>query len=349
MKHRAPRTPIGVREAAVSVISRARRISHSEPRHDPRHAAGARRRRRRGRHAATDAGRSWAELRRSWAELRGSQAAAPDGAPLAKSAFRRAAVQPDNPEAGPQRPGTHPQPASTPRLASAPQRAAAVGITLGLVAAATLGAGPIIAGGPTTTAPEALASPNVSATPQAAKTAIGAAQQEQERAVALSTRLSRATRPTPPPKATTPPPKATTAAPKAATPAWVHPMPRGRLSSCYGQRWGVLHAGMDLAAPSGTPVRAVGTGRVVSAGWSYSGYGISVMVKHKSGVLTHYAHLSRVSVRVGQRVAAGQTIGREGSTGDSTGPHLHFEVHKGIWRQVDPASWLRARGVKTGC
>lgn len=132
-------------------------------------------------------------------------------------------------------------------------------------------------------------------------------------------------------------------------PAWRHPMPSGGVTSCYGLRWGALHAGIDLAAPSGTPVRAVGSGRVTSAGWAYPGYGISVMVRHGKGVLTHYAHLSSTSVRVGQKVAAGQVVGREGSTGDSTGPHLHFEVHKGLWRQINPAPWLRARGIQVAC
>jgi murein DD-endopeptidase MepM/ murein hydrolase activator NlpD len=129
----------------------------------------------------------------------------------------------------------------------------------------------------------------------------------------------------------------------------VNPLPGGETTSCYGPRWGVLHAGIDLAAPAGTPVRAAGAGRVVSAGWAYAGYGISVVVDHGNGYLTHYAHLSAATVHVGQRVAAGQQVGREGSTGDSTGPHLHFEVHKGMWRQVDPAPWLRARGVRVGC
>jgi murein DD-endopeptidase MepM/ murein hydrolase activator NlpD len=114
-------------------------------------------------------------------------------------------------------------------------------------------------------------------------------------------------------------------------------------------RWGVLHAGIDLAEPAGTPIHAAGAGTVVTAGWAYSGYGISVVIDHGNGVLTHYAHQSSTAVKVGQRVTAGQTIGYEGSTGDSTGPHLHFEVHLGLWNQVDPAPWMRARGVDLGC
>jgi len=132
-------------------------------------------------------------------------------------------------------------------------------------------------------------------------------------------------------------------------PTWVHPMPTGDLTSCYGQRWGALHAGVDFAAPAGTPVRAVGAGRVVSAGWSYPGYGMSVVISHGGGYLTHYAHLSAVSVRTGQSVTPGRQVGREGSTGDSTGPHLHFEVHRGLWNRVEPTAWLRARGLKINC
>jgi murein DD-endopeptidase MepM/ murein hydrolase activator NlpD len=147
------------------------------------------------------------------------------------------------------------------------------------------------------------------------------------------------------------PPKRKKAAPKKAAPKWVDPMPSGRTTSCYGQRWGRLHAGVDVAAPAGTPVRAVGAGRVIEAGTWAGGYGISVLVDHGDGYLTHYAHLRRRQVSVGDRVAVGQQLGEEGSTGNSTGPHLHFEVHKGTWRNtVEPTGWLRARGVTIpGC
>ncbi|MDQ7903269.1 M23 family metallopeptidase [Phytohabitans sp. ZYX-F-186] len=149
-------------------------------------------------------------------------------------------------------------------------------------------------------------------------------------------------------QAATPAPKATTAKPKA-TPAWVTPMPGGEITSCFGQRWGVLHAGIDLAADEGTPIHAAAAGTVLAAGWIYSGYGISVMIDHGGGVQTHYAHQSRTIVQPGQKVKAGQVIGYEGSTGDSTGPHLHFEVHMGLWNQINPAPFMRARGVNLGC
>ncbi|RLP95613.1 M23 family metallopeptidase [Micromonospora sp. BL4] len=133
------------------------------------------------------------------------------------------------------------------------------------------------------------------------------------------------------------------------TPAWVDPMPGASVTSCYGQRWGTLHAGIDLALPSGTPIHAAAAGTVVQAGDAADGYGNSVFVDHGNGYLTHYAHQSRIAVTVGQKVKAGQVIGYEGATGDATGPHLHFEVHQGMWNQIDPAPFMRTRGVDLGC
>jgi murein DD-endopeptidase MepM/ murein hydrolase activator NlpD len=129
---------------------------------------------------------------------------------------------------------------------------------------------------------------------------------------------------------------------------WVHPMPGARTTSCYGARWGSSHKGVDLAAAQGTPIRAVGAGRVIGAGWLYTGYGKSVVIDHGGGFLTHYAHASKVKVSAGQKVKPGQKIALEGSTGNSTGPHLHLEVHKGLWNQIEPTKWLRRHGVKVG-
>ncbi|WP_239086739.1 M23 family metallopeptidase [Catellatospora methionotrophica] len=158
---------------------------------------------------------------------------------------------------------------------------------------------------------------------------------------------------TTPPKKPVAAPKPAKAAPKppaaAPRPAWLIPMKGAQVTSCFGQRWGVLHAGIDFAMPNGTPIRAVGAGTVVSAGWAYSGYGISVVVDHHNGYLTHYAHMSQDKVSVGDEVKAGDILGLEGSTGDSTGPHLHFEVHKGMWNQINPAGWLADRGIQTSC
>ncbi len=149
------------------------------------------------------------------------------------------------------------------------------------------------------------------------------------------------------PKPTAKPKPKKTTKPK---PAWVIPMKGAAITSCYGPRWGVLHAGIDFAMPAGTPVRAAFGGTVEKAGDVGDGYGISVVVNHGNGYLTHYAHLSTAKVGVGDKVTAGETIGLEGSTGDSTGPHLHFEVHQGqMWNQIDPAPFLRARGIDVAC
>lgn len=98
------------------------------------------------------------------------------------------------------------------------------------------------------------------------------------------------------------------------------------------------HTGLDFAAPSGTPVQAAASGKVVSSGYA-GAYGNRVVIQHGSGVETTYNHLSSISVSPGQKVSTGQRIGRVGSTGNSTGPHLHFEVTKG-GQFVNPASWL---------
>lgn len=143
-------------------------------------------------------------------------------------------------------------------------------------------------------------------------------------------------------------PKASPSPKKTKPPAWVPPMPNAPVTSCFGMRWGVLHAGIDYALPPGTPVHSIGAGTVTAAGWNYSGYGISVVVDHGNGYLSHYAHLSGTAVGAGQRVSPGTVIGYEGTTGDSTGPHLHFEIHNGMWNQVEPAAWLRAHGVNPG-
>lgn len=105
----------------------------------------------------------------------------------------------------------------------------------------------------------------------------------------------------------------------------------GRVSSPFGYRMHPihnerrLHAGLDIAAPTGTPIVAVWTGRVVSAG-SRGGYGLTVVLDHGDGRMTLYAHMSRIDVSVGQVVRRGERLGAVGSTGASTGPHLHLEV-----------------------
>jgi murein DD-endopeptidase MepM/ murein hydrolase activator NlpD len=122
------------------------------------------------------------------------------------------------------------------------------------------------------------------------------------------------------------------------------PVPTARMSSSFGPRvhpiFGTtrLHAGMDLAAPTGTPISAAAPGAVVTAGW-LGGYGNAVVVDHGGGLSTLYAHQSALAVTVGQAVGAGDVVGRVGSTGNSTGPHLHFEVRV-LGTPVDPANYL---------
>ncbi|MFC9490407.1 M23 family metallopeptidase, partial [Streptomyces hydrogenans] len=106
------------------------------------------------------------------------------------------------------------------------------------------------------------------------------------------------------------------------------------------------HTGVDFPVPTGTTVKAVSDGKIVSAGWG-GAYGYQIVVRHDDGRYSQYAHLSAVSVREGQRVTGGQRIGRSGSTGNSSGPHLHFEVRTGpgYGSDIDPLAYLRARGV----
>lgn len=99
----------------------------------------------------------------------------------------------------------------------------------------------------------------------------------------------------------------------------------GTLTSNYGWRWGRMHQGIDVAAGTGTPIAAASSGTVIVAGWN-GGYGQLVVVDHGGGVSTAYAHMSAMSVSVGQSVGQGTILGAVGSTGNSTGPHLHFEV-----------------------
>jgi hypothetical protein len=114
---------------------------------------------------------------------------------------------------------------------------------------------------------------------------------------------------------------------------------RGRIASPFGPRWNRFHEGVDISANEGDRIGASLAGRVVFAGWN-DGFGQLVTVAHHHGVVTMYAHLSRIEVDVGQRVSASEEIGLVGHTGDATGPHLHFEVRlRGA--SVDPLPALR--------
>jgi Peptidase family M23/Putative peptidoglycan binding domain len=101
---------------------------------------------------------------------------------------------------------------------------------------------------------------------------------------------------------------------------------RAPIGDVFGPRGNRFHTGVDFTAWYRTPVVAARAGRVRVAGWTAGGYGKLVVIRHRPGVRTYYAHLRSINVRVGQRVSAGRLIGRVGSTGNSTGPHLHFEI-----------------------
>ena len=122
---------------------------------------------------------------------------------------------------------------------------------------------------------------------------------------------------------------------------------RGVWTSGFGYRWGVLHGGIDIANSIGTPILAASDGVVIDAGPT-AGYGIWVKLRHSDGTVTLYGHLSAVLVNVGERVYAGDQIAKMGNTGNSTGPHLHFEVLLNGTDRVDPVGWLSKRGLSTG-
>ncbi|MFF3957737.1 peptidoglycan DD-metalloendopeptidase family protein [Streptomyces sp. NPDC001890] len=107
------------------------------------------------------------------------------------------------------------------------------------------------------------------------------------------------------------------------------------------------HTGVDFPVPTGTSIRAVASGTVVSAGWG-GAYGYQVVIRHSDGKYSQYAHLSALHVREGRHVSAGQRIARSGSTGNVTGPHLHFEIRTGpgYGSDIDPLAYLRAGGVR---
>lgn len=118
---------------------------------------------------------------------------------------------------------------------------------------------------------------------------------------------------------------------------------RGTFTSGYGWRWGRMHRGIDIAGPVGTPVVAAASGVVVRSGWNSGGYGNVVDIRHRDGSMTRYAHNSRLLVREGQQVNQGQSIAQMGSTGFSTGPHLHFEIHLPGNGTVNPIAYLPGR------
>jgi murein DD-endopeptidase MepM/ murein hydrolase activator NlpD len=119
----------------------------------------------------------------------------------------------------------------------------------------------------------------------------------------------------------------------------VWPM-RGVITTYFGERiWYGIHAGLDISQPCGARVVAADGGTVIEAGWSQYGYGITALIDHGNGFRTRYGHFSKIAVSLGQRVSKGQLVGYEGTTGNSTGCHLHFEtiLHGSV---TNPLRWL---------
>ncbi|MEV0371466.1 M23 family metallopeptidase [Streptomyces sp. NPDC050636] len=135
---------------------------------------------------------------------------------------------------------------------------------------------------------------------------------------------------------------------------WVTPLDKYTLGSTFGlagNMWASSHSGQDFVVPSGTSVKSAHTGTVVKAGPNGGGdgpaYGNAIVIKHGNGTYTQYAHLSSIQVHVGQQVGTDQEIGLSGSTGNSSGPHLHFEVRTGpnYGTGIEPTGFLRAHGA----
>ncbi|WP_030990505.1 M23 family metallopeptidase [Streptomyces sp. NRRL S-1813] len=131
---------------------------------------------------------------------------------------------------------------------------------------------------------------------------------------------------------------------------FVAPVANSYVSTSYKASSGLWssgsHTGIDFHAASGTSVHAVGSGTVVEAGWG-GAYGNNIVIKMNDGTYTQYGHLSSLGVSVGQHVTPGQQIGLSGSTGNTTGPHLHFEARTGAdyGSDIDPVAYLRSHGV----
>lgn len=124
----------------------------------------------------------------------------------------------------------------------------------------------------------------------------------------------------------------------------------GSVTTAYrtpGSMWSSgYHTGIDFPVPTGTPIKAIGAGQVVSAGWG-GAYGNQVVIQHADGTHSQYAHLSQLAVQAGQQVTPGTQIGLSGTTGNSSGPHLHFEIRTGpdYGSDIDPVAYLRTHGV----
>jgi len=120
---------------------------------------------------------------------------------------------------------------------------------------------------------------------------------------------------------------------------WQLPIANPVVTSGFGYRWGRLHAGEDFAVSVGTPLSSMSTGTVTFSG-PESGFGVLVQIRYWDGTVSYYGHMSRTSVKVGEKVEPGQVVGESGNTGHSTGPHLHLEIHPNGGQPIDPLPWL---------
>jgi murein DD-endopeptidase MepM/ murein hydrolase activator NlpD len=136
--------------------------------------------------------------------------------------------------------------------------------------------------------------------------------------------------------------------------SWIDPVKKYTLSASFAQAggmWQSTHSGQDFAVASGTNVMAAHGGTVVKAGGNGAGdgpaYGNAIVIRHGNGTYSQYAHLSRIDVRIGQIVKTGQHIALSGNTGNSSGPHLHFEIRTtaNYGSAIDPVAFLRSKGV----
>ncbi|MBQ0890933.1 M23 family metallopeptidase [Streptomyces sp. RM72] len=212
-------------------------------------------------------------------------------------------------------------------------RTRAAVMAAGLGASVALGAGVAAATGTT-----AASSTNAAASAVEAQAAAQAKAAKAEKAAASAKKSTTA--------------KKTATKKKAAS--WVDPVKKYELSASFAQNggmWAHKHSGQDFAVPIGTNVVAAHGGTVVKAGGNGAGdgpaYGNAIVIKHGNGTYSQYAHLSKVNVKIGQIVKTGQSIAKSGNTGNSSGPHLHFEIRTtpNYGSAVDPVAFLRGKGV----
>ncbi|WP_399941530.1 M23 family metallopeptidase [Streptomyces sp. BBFR25] len=212
-------------------------------------------------------------------------------------------------------------------------RTRAAVMAAGLGASVALGAGVAAATGTT-----AASSTNAAASAVEAQAAAQAKAAKAEKAAASAKKSTTA--------------KKTATKKKAAS--WVDPVKKYELSASFAQNggmWAHKHSGQDFAVPIGTNVVAAHGGTVVKAGGNGAGdgpaYGNAIVIKHGNGTYSQYAHLSKINVKIGQIVKTGQSIAKSGNTGNSSGPHLHFEIRTtpNYGSAVDPVAFLRGKGV----